>query len=178
MTHSEPWQVYAENGEPVVGYGETRDGFTDDLIMGSSHVWLWRRNSGKVEILLQRRALTKKTWPGYYDISAAGHIDISETPLKSAVRETREELGLTVDPEKLIYIFSLRTPLVPNEIDHVYLHEVGVDFMPSFDDGEVDAIEWLTIDTLKQWAANPDQNNLVNQGRGYFGLFFEYIDQL
>ena len=42
--HNEPWQVYAENGASL-NYSATRQEFAEDesMIMGASHVWLWRR---------------------------------------------------------------------------------------------------------------------------------------
>lgn len=101
--------------------------------MGASHVWLWRLRNGKKELLLQQRSRNKATWPGYFDISAAGHIDGGESPLQSAKREAQEELGLDIATDNLQYIFSLRTPAAKNEIDHVYLYEVDLTFEPSFE---------------------------------------------
>lgn len=179
MSHDEPWQVFALNGEAEVGRSARRKDFTDDLIMGASHLWIWRRNNaGKVEVLLQKRALSKKTWPGYDDISAAGHIDAGETPIESAVREAKEEIGLDVDPQKLYYIFSLRTPLVLNEIDHVYLYESPDNFVPSFDDGEVESTEWLSLDELRVRTSDPEKYHLVDQGDGYFSLLLSSIEKL
>lgn len=36
--------------------------------------WLLRSKQGKVQILLQKGCDTKESFPGYYDISSAGHI--------------------------------------------------------------------------------------------------------
>lgn len=52
------------------------------------------------QILLQKRSKHKDTYPGYYTVSASGHVDKGETYLLSARREINEELGIT-HPKKI-----------------------------------------------------------------------------
>ncbi len=59
-------------------------------------VWIMNR---KGEILLQKRAMSKKQHPGKWSI-VAGHIQAGETPLAGAKRETKEEVGIDVPEEK------------------------------------------------------------------------------
>jgi isopentenyldiphosphate isomerase len=63
-------------------------------------------------LLLQRRAATKDTWPGYLDITAAGHLSAGEETL-DGLREVEEELGLRVNPERL---FPLGTRKIEQQI--------------------------------------------------------------
>lgn len=58
------------------------------------HLWV----TGPDGVLLQRRAATKDSWPGYLDASAAGHLTAGET-WQDALREAHEELGLDVGPD-------------------------------------------------------------------------------
>lgn len=180
MVHDEPWQVFAENGIAVTGFSAHREEFDHDtsLIVGASHIWLWRRGASEIEVLLQKRATTKKTWPGYYDISAAGHIDAGETPVESAVREAKEELGTEIDADKLLYLFSLRTPLAKSEIDHVYIYEVDDAFVPEFHDGEVESVEWLSLSDFQERLKTPEEHQIVNQGDGYFTLLLAHFSKL
>jgi 8-oxo-dGTP pyrophosphatase MutT (NUDIX family) len=53
-------------------------------------------------LLVQRRAATKDTWPGCLDVTAAGHLRSGEELLRGGLRELEEELGLEVEPERLI----------------------------------------------------------------------------
>jgi len=66
-------------------------------------VWIWIVNSNK-QILVQKRALTKKKSPGKWDMPAAGHIDAGESCLQGCVRETTEELGLKVNEDDFIFL--------------------------------------------------------------------------
>src|ERR1017187_5337048 len=91
----ELWQAYNEQGEPITGKGLTKAQSRTGVLHAASHVWIWRGAGADTEVLIQLRAKDKMTWPGLYDISAAGHIDFTETPLQAAIRETKEEIGIS-----------------------------------------------------------------------------------
>jgi len=58
------------------------------------------------DIFLQKRAMSKDTFPGAWDSSASGHVDSGEDYDQCAVRELKEELGLALDkpPARLFKI--------------------------------------------------------------------------
>ncbi|WP_242069494.1 NUDIX domain-containing protein [Paenibacillus dendritiformis] len=56
----------------------------------------------RAHLLLQRRHVHKKDYPGMLDITSAGHLEAGETP-QDGVRELREELGIEPEPGKLVY---------------------------------------------------------------------------
>lgn len=58
------------------------------------------------EIFLQKRSMTKDTFPGAWDSSASGHLDCGEDYDACAIREVREELGLNLEgcPKRLFKI--------------------------------------------------------------------------
>lgn len=89
------------------------------------HVWIY---NSRGEVLLQKRAKTKNSWPCLWDISAAGHIDAGEAPLRAALRELYEELGIRAKAEEfkpLRIVKSIKH--IPQkdyhdyEFEHVYL---------------------------------------------------------
>jgi len=87
------------------------------------HCWICGSDAAGPYLLLQRRAATKDTWPGYLDITAAGHLSAGEQTL-DGLREIEEELGLHVTPERLV---SLGTIRVEQQLPAGYdreLHEV------------------------------------------------------
>ena len=76
----------------------------------SAHVWIYDRRG---RVLLQKRAAIKDTFPGLWDISVAGHVSASESPLQGALRELGEEIGLRdVSPQELCLwkTFSMEYP--------------------------------------------------------------------
>lgn len=170
MHDGELWQVFSENGQPTPGRGAIDDDFThsDSLVMGNAHVWMWRKTPQGADILLQKRALTKKTSPGFYHISAAGHINVDELPIETALRETNEELGITIDPSQLYLVHATRSPRHLQSLLYVYTYQLSGDEVFSFDDGEVELVEWHPIDHFYDMTRKPENHNLIDQGQAYF----------
>ena len=65
------------------------------------HCWIAGQDAAGPYLLVQRRAAAKDTWPGYLDVTAAGHLQSGEEPVIGGLRELEEELGLRVDPGRL-----------------------------------------------------------------------------
>ena len=68
------------------------------------HVWLLSPATG--EVLLQRRAAHKDSWPDLWDVSSAGHVSAGGASLPSAQRELEEELGLRAPAARLRFLFT------------------------------------------------------------------------
>lgn len=49
------------------------------------------------KLYLQRRRSTKILYPGRWDLSATGHVQAGEAREEAAIRELREELGVSVE---------------------------------------------------------------------------------
>jgi isopentenyldiphosphate isomerase len=71
------------------------------------HCWICGSDAAGPYLLLQRRAATKDTWPGSLDITAAGHLSTGEETL-DGLREIKEELGLQIDPERLVPLGTIK----------------------------------------------------------------------
>lgn len=166
------WQLFADNGTPIAGKGAAADAFDADetLNMGNAHVWFWKINTnGEVEIMLQKRGPVKRR-PGWLHISAAGHIDVGETALQTAVREAKEEMGVTIDPAKLYFVQSARHfPRAPHDIVNVYLYQLSGNETFTYNDKEVSSHEWHTLENFKKkMIKNPESHMLVPMGDLYF----------
>ncbi len=92
-------EVHTASGEPT-GIVKSRAAIHAD---GDWHmaafVWIF---DARGRALLQRRALDKDVWPGFWDASSAGHVQASEPIEEAARRELVEELGLELEPSALI----------------------------------------------------------------------------
>lgn len=102
------------------------------------------------EVLLQRRALSKYHFSGLWSNSCCTHPRPSETPLESAVRRTREELGLDVrDLDHrgfFIYkAFDERSGLTEFELDHVFVGRLQG--RPAPDPSEV--MDWRLVESSR-----------------------------
>jgi isopentenyldiphosphate isomerase len=118
------------------------------------HCWICGSDAGGSYLLLQRRAAMKDTWPSYLDITAAGHLAAGEETL-DGLREVEEELGLTVQPERLVPLGTRRVEQeIPAGRDREF-HEVFLlsDATPPEDlrlqKEEVEAVFQLALDDVQ-----------------------------
>jgi len=70
------------------------------LIHRASYILVFNRLG---ELFIQKRTLTKDVYPGYWDLAAGGVVLAGESYLVSAMRELREELGVTGVKLKLLF---------------------------------------------------------------------------
>lgn len=87
------------------------------------HIWI---TDGNGNILLQRRAKNKDIFPDMLDISCAGHLSAGNSSLEAALRELKEELGLTAMPEELKFLgtkesFTQGPSFTDREFNDIYL---------------------------------------------------------
>lgn len=84
------------------------------------HVYIYNENR---EFLIQRRSRKKKVNSGKWDITG-GAVKAGEESLSAVLRETKEEIGLELDPEKLR--FAGRSISIKHLVD-VYFVETQID---------------------------------------------------
>ena len=118
------------------------------------HCWIISKIGNEKWIYFQQRSFDKKDFPGLYDISAAGHINIGEEPDIAVKRETHEEIGIVIDSEKLKFIGSFREKMrlenfYNNEMSEVYLYCIE---NPIFSLGlEVEKMIRISFGEFKKW---------------------------
>ena len=93
------------------------------------HVWLL---NSKNELLIQKRANNKETFPNLWAISIAGHVRSGEEAIDTALREIKEEIDLTVSPDMLIHLFDIKRKQnykngILNVHDTIYLLKYDLD---------------------------------------------------
>ncbi len=76
----------------VIGQATRGEVHAKGLLHRSVHIWVF---NSRGELFLQKRAMTKDENPGYWDSSAAGHLNAGEGYRTSAHRELMEELGIS-----------------------------------------------------------------------------------
>ena len=102
----ERWDVYDRDRRPtgqILPRGAAHD---SALCQIAIHVCLFNERG---EILIQRRSMAKKGYPGFWDFSVGGGVLTGETVREAAVREVREELGIEIsvtDPAAVTLSFE------------------------------------------------------------------------
>ena len=169
MHTDEMWQLYSPNGEPIEGAGweSARDNpeGDDTEIVGAAVVFLFRVSSdGVLELLWQKRGAGVSRFPGYYDISAGGHVNLGESLVEAAVREAREEIGATISADDLGFV----TMRGYNKNRFVWVYAVnwtGRTEEFHFDDDEVEEVKWvpfdMTLDFVKEYAKPTLKNDEI-----------------
>jgi isopentenyldiphosphate isomerase len=141
------------------------------------HIWLFTLDE---KILLQKRALTKKVFPGLWDISVAGHIAAGENVLTAAKREVFEEIGLALNEKDFIKIgtrihqVSHENGIQDNEHHHVFIAELKVPLSElKIQTSEVDAIQLFDLKVLKE--TKNLENVLLSRFHEYYVSVYDKI---
>ena len=144
-----------EQGDPIGRAVPRSEAHRLGLRHRTSHVWLVRRKNGVLEVLLQKRSDEKDSFPGCYDISSAGHIPAGQGFVDSALRELKEELGVTAQPQDLIlcgqrsFQFSAvfhGKPFKDNQVSNVYLLWLDRDAEEfTLQKEEISAVRWMPL---------------------------------
>lgn len=109
----EVFDVVNEQDE-VIGTALRREVHQDASLIHRAIAVLVFQNS---QLYLQKRSVTKDTYPGYWTCSCSGHVDTGETYESAAKRELAEELGLQIDgPLLFLQKHIIRSP---NETEYI-----------------------------------------------------------
>jgi len=150
--------VVDEKGVPTGQTVERSTAHEKGIKHRTAHVWITRKNNGKVEILLQKRSLEKESFPGCYDTSSAGHIQAGDNPKDSAIRELEEELGVSATKDELEYIGTFEIEYAKefhgkmfrdSEVPFVYIYSGEVDENKLIlQKEEVESVSWFELEKV------------------------------
>lgn len=151
----ELFDLVDEQGNPTGEITDRTTAHAQGLRHRTAHIWVIRRNSGSIQVLLQKRAQNKDSFPGKFDTSSAGHIQAGDAPLPSALRELEEELGIRAAPEELQFagIFRIQYEknfygklFRDNEVSFVYVYEKPVELSQlTLQAEEVESVAWFPL---------------------------------
>lgn len=138
----------------------------------TAHIWVVRENDKSgYDVLLQKRSACKDSNPGYYDISAAGHLPAGDDYLPSAVRELAEELGITAEEGELQYVgihhggfedVFYGKPFKDDELSAVYVYgrPVQADKL-QLQESEVEEVIWIDYEECRKRIADGTLKNCI-----------------
>ncbi len=107
------------------------------------------------EILLQHRSVWKQQHPGRWDSSASGHVESGEDYFHCAVRELKEELGLSVAEPKL------RAKIPASEqtgYEFIWLFETFSDEPLAYNPQEIQEVGFFPLSIVDRWIARTPED--------------------
>ena len=152
MEHAgEVWQNVNLMGERCGGINPD-DAYDDKpKIFYGVAVMLYRFKDGAVEYLFQHRSRFLKGNPDKWDVSAGGHVNLDEPRLDAALRETREEIGVVLEREKLELAAGYLRHKQDVFVELFFYDFTGQEDEFSFDDQEVEEVKWVRYDELDEF---------------------------
>jgi len=154
----------------VIGRATRREVHDQGLMHRSVHVFVLNPEG---RLYIQRRALSKDTFPGAHDSSAAGHVDAGEDYHACAARELEEELGLKPEHAHLVQVGELAAS-EENGWEHVRFYLCRTRAEPVPNPEEVAHGAFYTLDEVEELIAHPDTHFAPT----FRILYFFYITQL
>lgn len=116
------------------------------LMHRAVHIFLF---NSREELFLQKRSAQKDEFPGYYDSSAAGHVDPQESYADAALRELEEELGITAALKKIAEIPASRDNGWEFSVFYTAVSDAPVSINPE----EIAEGGFYPVDEITDWLA-------------------------
>lgn len=150
----------------------------------TAHIWFY---TAEGDILLSQRSAKKAICPLMWDVSVAGHIDAGESPEQGAIRETLEEISLSVSETDLhkIGVFECfqdyDNGIKDYEFHNTFIAELKValsELVPQ--QGEVEALKLVTVNEFQQLidTIGDNGNHFVPSNKEYYEFVLQNIIQI
>lgn len=120
--------------------------------------------NSKQEILMTKRAATKKAEPLKWEFTGGG-LQSGETSLQGILREIKEEIGLTFLPEDATYLIEIRKDSVPSDFKDIWLFKKDIKIEDiKFSDEEVIDVKWVSIEEFLKMKENNEVISTIDFG--------------
>ncbi|MBQ8540613.1 MAG: NUDIX domain-containing protein [Clostridia bacterium] len=154
----EYFDVYNENGTPTGEIIERSLAHEKGVLHAAVHIYVYRIVNDNYEILLQKRADNKDSFPSCWDTSCAGHVSAGDSFEDTALKELGEELGIKTALSSLTHAFDqlvekinvfYRKTFTDREYNKVYLlHYDAPETAFTFQKEEISALKWMDAASL------------------------------
>ncbi|MEA2715647.1 MAG: hypothetical protein QOG91_675 [Candidatus Parcubacteria bacterium] len=142
-----------DEGDMAIGQTTRGKIHEDGLLHREIHVWF---ATPEGQIIFQRRAADKDTYPNLLDSTVGGHVDPGMTYDQTAVKEMEEETGVRASPSDLHFLKKLKTRTADqatHTLNHVFRAQYAYIFRGQISDlrvetGKAAGFEGWPIDKL------------------------------
>ena len=172
--------VWDNNGFPTGKNCTKQFAHNNGIYHPTVHVWFY---TDKPKILMQKRGSNKQTFPNFWDVSVAGHLFSGETILQGALREVKEEIGLTIlknDLELLTVrknVNKFSSGIIDCEFQHVFLAKLTTEIDNLIiQKEEVNAIRLFSFDEITECQKHHNSNyKIVPADMSYYSYIMKVI---
>jgi isopentenyldiphosphate isomerase len=142
-----------DDSDRVVGQAPRAEAHARGLKHRAVHVLVF---DAQGNLFIQKRAITKDTFPQRYDSSASGHVDCGEDYDTCAARELQEELGLSVAPREFGKLFKI-SACVQTGWEFVWVYRIQGNYQPRINPAELaDGSFWPVARIVSAIVVTPD----------------------
>lgn len=156
--------IVDEQGQPTGEIISRTLAHTKGIRHRTAHIWIVRRKNEHFQVLMQKRAMSKDSFPGKYDTSSAGHIQAGDEPLgirpagacgrAGHPRQTGGSCIYRMHPRKFAEEFHGKI-FRDNEIAFVYVYQQPVDIETLvLQKEEVESVRWFDLEETYQNCRN------------------------
>ncbi|WP_445385265.1 NUDIX hydrolase [Robiginitalea sp. IMCC44478] len=172
--------IWNKNGTPTGKSTLKSEAHLKGLFHPTVHIWIY---NGRGQVLLQKRSETKKTFPGLWDVSVAGHVAAGEAIEEAALREAKEELGLEMHIADLYFYRIFKSVQEHSngirdcEFHHCYLSRLDLPVEAfQLQASEVAEVRWESLIAFadKVWGLSMSQAYVPHE-RSYYGSVIKQI---
>jgi isopentenyl-diphosphate delta-isomerase len=143
--NEEIFDVVNERDE-VVGCAPRSVVHRDGLLHRAVHILVF---NSRGEVFLQKRSLSKDTFPGVWDSSSSGHLSCGEDYDAATIRELDEEIGLKVAsaPERLFRVEACEA----TGQEFVWTYRLRSDEKMTLNREEISEGGWFSQEYVTRW---------------------------
>jgi len=146
--------IWNSDGQPTGQSCSKDEAHQNGWFHPTVHIWFYTATPA---LLLQKRSLTKETFPGFWDVSVAGHVSAGESILEGAIREVKEEIGLNIQEADLTLLDIRKNTnrfdngIIDCEFQHVFLVKLETPVSQlQIQETEVDAVRLFSFEELQK----------------------------
>ena len=129
------------------------------------------------EVLMMHRTRKKNDMNHDKWIAVGGRFEDKESPEECAIREVREETGLTMISWRYRGIVTFVSDEYETERMHLFTSEEYTGELTDCDEGELVWIKKSMLDTLPQWEGDRIFHRLLKEEEPFFSLKLEYCGE-
>ncbi len=176
--------ILDEHGQQTGRQASISAALTGGLWHAGAHVVVCSQDG---HIIVQKRSAAMQMNPSLLDMSCGGFVDTGETPEQAAIRETKEELGITIAASQLRPLGThYKNHAWPKQGIHdraiIYCYQVVLDRRDITISVQQSEVEWARFVPLRQVKRLIRLHRLKNLGRiepqySFYRQLLKKIDQ-